>query len=33
MSASSFIAQVDAHCTEGMFVKPCRIHTVEAVSA
>lgn len=33
MSASSFTAQVDAHCTEGMFVKPCRIHTVEAVSA
>ncbi|WP_345750920.1 ATP-dependent DNA helicase [Microbacterium rhizophilus] len=33
MSASSFIAQVDAHCTEGMFVKPCRIHTIESVSA
>lgn len=33
MSASSFTAQVDAHCTEGMFVKPCRIHTIDAVSA
>ena len=33
MSASSFIAQVDAHCTEGMFVKPCRIHTIPSVSA
>ncbi|WP_343999775.1 ATP-dependent DNA helicase [Microbacterium paludicola] len=33
MSASSFIAQVDAHCTEGMFVKPCRIHTIDSVSA
>lgn len=33
MSASSFTAQVDTHCTEGMFVKPCRIHTIEAVSA
>lgn len=33
MSASSFTAQVDAHCTEGMFVKPCRIHTIPSVSA
>lgn len=33
MSASSFTAQVDAHCTEGMFVKPCRIHTIDSVSA
>lgn len=33
MSASSFTAQVDAHCTEGMFVKPCRIHTIPPVSA
>ena len=32
MSASSFTAQVEAHCTEGVFVPPCRIHTVPAVS-
>ncbi|WP_188754198.1 ATP-dependent DNA helicase [Microbacterium album] len=32
MSASSFIAQVEAHCTEGVFVPPCRIHTVPSVS-
>lgn len=35
MSASSFTAQVEAHCadTQGNRVKPCRIHTVPAVSA
>lgn len=35
MAASSFTAQVEAHCadTQGNRVKPCRIHTVPAVSA
>ncbi|MFK4761360.1 ATP-dependent helicase [Microbacterium sp. ZW T5_45] len=35
MSASSFTAQVEAHCadTQGNRVKPCRIHSVPAVSA
>ncbi|MFT4259020.1 ATP-dependent helicase [Microbacterium sp.] len=35
MSASSFTAQVEAHCADvqGGHVKPCRIHTVPAVSA
>jgi superfamily I DNA/RNA helicase len=35
MSASSFTAQVEAHCadTQAGRVKPCRIHTVPAVSA
>ncbi len=35
MSASSFTAQVESHCsdTQAGRVKPCRIHTVPAVSA
>jgi superfamily I DNA/RNA helicase len=35
MAASSFTAQVEAHCadTQGNRIKPCRIHSVPAVSA
>ncbi len=34
MSASSFTAHVEAHCTDTQWrVQPCRIHTVAAVSA
>ncbi|WP_164233466.1 ATP-dependent helicase [Microbacterium hydrocarbonoxydans] len=35
MSASSFTAQVESHCsdTQAGRVKPCRIHTIPAVSA
>ncbi|MDT0156718.1 ATP-dependent DNA helicase [Microbacterium sp. ARD32] len=34
MSASSFTAQVEAHCADTQWrVQPCRIHTVPAVSA
>ncbi len=34
MSASSFTAQVEAHCADTQWrVQPCRIHTVAAVSA
>lgn len=34
MAASSFTAQAQAHCEDTqVYVKPCRIHTVEAVSS
>lgn len=34
MAASSFTAQVEAHCADTMFrVTPCHIHTIPAVSA
>lgn len=34
MAASNFTAQVQAHCADTqVYVRPCRIHTVEAVSA
>ncbi|WP_221585234.1 ATP-dependent DNA helicase [Microbacterium sp. G2-8] len=33
MSAASFTAAVDTHCTDGQWAPVCRIHTIKAVSA